>query len=154
MAIEIERKFLVKDDAWRAAAGPGTLLVQGYLCSGGEATVRLRLAADRAWLTIKGTTVDLARPEFEYVIPRDDALALLDLCLPWPIEKTRYRVEHAGRVWDVDVFHGANAPLVTAEVELARADEQVEVPAWVGAEVSDDPRYRNASLARHPFGNW
>jgi adenylate cyclase len=154
MGLEIERKFLVAGDSWRSRADTGTPLAQGYLCSGQGRTVRVRLADDRAWLTIKGPTEGMTRQEFEYPIPAADAGEILALCEGTVIEKTRYRVPHAGCVWEVDVFAGANAPLVVAEVELAHAEQEVALPDWVGREVTDDVRYRNSSLAQRPFSRW
>ena len=155
MGIEIERKFLVGSDQWRAAAGPGTRYRQGYLYAQADGAVRVRVAGDEAWLTVKGATRGIERLEFEYVIPRADAEAMLEhLCRRPLIEKTRYVVPHGGRRWEVDVFEGANAGLVVAEVELPSADAAVDLPAWVGREVSDDPRYYNANLARHPYREW
>lgn len=152
MAVEIERKFLVRSDAWRAAAlDSGVPIRQGYLaCSGPAApSVRVRLAGPRAMLTIKGPGL-LARQEFEYPIPPIDAQAMLDggLCTGRIIEKLRTRVAHAGLVWEVDVFGGHLAGLVLAEVELSASDQAVALPDWVGAEVSRDGRYQNGALAR------
>ncbi|TCZ63211.1 CYTH domain-containing protein [Roseicella aquatilis] len=152
MGTEIERKFLVAGDGWRReAAGPGVPLRQGYLAGGGgpEApVVRVRLAGPRAFLTIKGPGLT-TRAEFEYPIPVADAEAMLaTLCAPPVLEKVRHRVEHAGLVWEVDVFGGHLAGLVLAEVELDSADQAVALPDWVGREVSGDPRYVNSNLAR------
>lgn len=155
MAIEIERKFLVRDDRWRAEASPGVRYRQGYLCTDVDRVVRVRTVGDGGFLTVKGATVGIARLEFEYPIPRANADAMLDRLCPAPlIEKTRYRVPFAGRVWEVDVFAGDNAGLILAEVELPSADAAVVLPPWAGAEVSDDPRYYNSNLARMPYGRW
>lgn len=154
MGREIERKFLVTGDAWRAAADAGTVMQQGYLSTEPDRTVRVRRAGEQAWLTIKGRAAGATRAEFEYAIPVADAAELLDLCEPVVIAKTRYRVAHAGRTWEVDVFAGENAPLVLAEVELESEDAVVERPGWVGAEVTDDHRYHNASLSREPYARW
>lgn len=151
MAEEIERKFLVASDAWRATAGPGKSIVQGYLSSNAKATVRVRLIdRDRAVITIKGPVDGITRAEFEYDIPLADADALLALAGPQVVRKTRFEVPVDGLVWEVDVFAGAHAGLVLAEVELHSADQPVAAPGWVGREVSDDDRYANASLARTP----
>lgn len=154
MGVEIERKFLVRDDAWREVADQGTVFRQGYLGADAERTVRVRLAGERAWLTIKGMSHGARRAEFEYAIPAADAQQLLALCLPTVIDKTRYRVPHAGHTWEVDVFAGANAPLVVAEVELTHDDEAVQLPRWVGDEVTGDPRYQNSQLSRQPYNTW
>ncbi len=150
MAAEIERKFLVSENSWDDGT-PGIRIAQGYLSLDPDRTVRVRLAGEHAWLTIKGRTVGITRAEFEYPIPAADALALLDLCLPSVIDKTRYVVPFAGHEWEVDVFHGANGGLVIAELELENESVVAELPPWVGAEVSADARYFNASLATHPW---
>jgi len=151
---EIERKFLVSDDGWRAAATSSTPMRQGYLASDENRTVRVRVAGDRAFVTIKGRAVGLVRPEFEYEIPAADGEALMVLCLPSPVVKTRHLVPHAEHVWEVDVFEGSNSGLVVAEVELHRAGERVDLPSWVGDEVSHDRRYTNARLAAQPWAQW
>jgi|AP12_2_1047962.scaffolds.fasta_scaffold13294_2 adenylate cyclase len=154
MALEIERKFLVRRGAWRAPDN-GTHYRQGYLSTDPARSVRIRLAGERAWLTIKGETVGITRTEYEYPIPATDAHDMLDrLCKQPLIEKTRYRVEVAGLVWEVDEFDGANAGLVIAEVELADEHQQIILPDWAGEEVTADPRYCNASLVSQPFTRW
>ena len=154
MATEIERKFLVKDDSWRGL-GPGSRYRQGYLSTDHERTVRARVVAGKGYLTIKGKTVNAARAEYEYSIPLQDAEAILDeLCERPLIEKTRYRIDYQGLVWEVDEFEGENAGLVIAEVELASADQAVSLPGWIGEEVTADPRYYNANLIANPFSRW
>ncbi|MDN2677134.1 MULTISPECIES: CYTH domain-containing protein [unclassified Janthinobacterium] len=154
MGIEIERKFLLAGDAWRGL-GQSVLLRQGYLSSARERVVRVRIEGEQAMLTIKGANVGATRGEWEYPIPLADAAELLDsLCEQPLIEKVRHRIEHAGMVWEVDEFLGANAGLVVAEIELASEDQPFEKPDWVGAEVSGDARYYNANLIRHPFSQW
>jgi adenylate cyclase len=152
MAIEIERKFLVCGSAWRA--GTSTLFRQGYLNRDKERTVRVRIAGSKAFLTIKGISSGAARAEFEYEIPLADAGQLLLLCDGPLIEKTRYVVAHAGMLWEVDEFHGANSGLVVAEIELESAAQQFDKPAWVGREVTADKRYFNSSLAVKPYTSW
>ena len=155
MATEIERKFLIKHVGWRASADGGTRFQQGYLCRVVGRTVRVRLAGEQAYLTIKGETVGLARAEYEYAIPVADAIQMLDqLCERPLIEKTRYLVPHAGLTWEVDVFEGANTGLIIAEIELVSAEQAIPLPDWIGQEVSDDPRYYNANLVERPFGGW
>lgn len=155
MATEIERKFLVISDAWRAAAAPGIRFRQGYLSGTGKASVRVRVEGREANLNIKGATLGVRRREFEYAIPLDDANEMLDeLCTGGIVEKTRFLVPVGGHTWEVDVFEGANAGLVLAEIELEHEDETFEKPAWAGAEVSDDPRYYNVYLAEHPYTTW
>ena len=122
MALEIERKYRVTGDAWRAAAEHSEDLVQGYLNLEGGAITRVRIAGDRAWLNLKGATLDIVRHEFEYPIPLNDAREMLaKLCIGPPVEKRRHHVRHAGRLWEVDEFSGANAGLVVAEIELGSA---------------------------------
>ncbi len=154
MAKEIERKFLLKNDAWRGQDN-GKRYRQGYLSTVKERTVRVRTAGDKGFLTIKGITVGASRPEYEYEIPLKDANEMLDqLCERSLIEKTRYRISHAGLVWEVDEFEGDNRGLVTAEVELKDEHQSVTLPDWVGEEVTGDPRYFNANLVAKPFTQW
>jgi CYTH domain-containing protein len=153
MATEIERKFLVRD--LQALAGvDGIAYRQGYLSTEADRTVRVRRAGAHAFITVKGRSHGATRAEFEYEIPIADADAMLGLCIPPIIEKVRHRIEHSGRVWEVDVFGGVNEGLVVAEVELPSADAEVALPPWVGDEVTDDPRYFNANLIAHPFRDW
>jgi adenylate cyclase len=153
MAVEIERKFLVVGEAWRAASR-GTAYRQGYLCSCGGTSVRIRIGGEQARLTIKGETSGISRPEFEYPVPLADAAELLALCRQPLIEKVRYRVDYAGHTWEVDEFSGDNAGLVLAEIELEHVDEAFARPDWVGAEVTGDPRYYNINLQQHPYRLW
>ena len=154
MPYEIERKFLLRNEAWRAAADGGTRLRQGYLSDAPARTVRVRIRGERGYLTIKGQNVGTKRPEFEYAIPLADAEALLDLCLAPLVEKTRYEVRHGAHLWEIDVFEGANAGLVVAEVELTDEAEAVALPEWIGTAVSDDARYYNSNLIARPFTSW
>jgi adenylate cyclase len=154
MGHEIERKYLVDTARW-SPRGSGTHLVQGYLSSHPDRVVRVRIAGDAAKLTIKGRTVGITRVELEYDIPVGDARTMLDsLCERPLIDKHRYTEEVAGRTWEIDVFHGDNAGLVIAEIELASEADAVELPAWVTREVSDDPRYFNANLLQAPYSTW
>ena len=155
MAIEIERKYLVKDESWQAHADAGVFYSQGYISSDPRSSVRVRIAGQNAWLNIKSATTPIRRLEFEYPIPLHDAREMLEkLCADPPVEKVRYHVEYAGRVWEVDVFEGANAGLVIAEIELDDEQEPFESPPWLGDEVSHDPRYYNMNLARLPYSRW
>jgi adenylate cyclase len=155
MGTEIERKFLVKDDSWRASADAGTRILQGYLVSDPKITVRVRIRGEAAFLTIKGATAGIRRSEFEYPIPVDDAESMLrEMAVSPVIEKIRYRLPCGAHVWDLDVFGGDNAGLVLAEVELDAEEAAFEMPDWAGQEVSGDPRYYNVNLARSPFRHW
>ena len=149
MGREIERKFLVVSDAWQGAATSSLLLRQGYLSSNAKATVRVRSKDDvRAVLTLKGPALGLSRPEYEYDIPIADARELLTMARPHVVEKRRYLVPQGELIWEVDVFLGRHAGLVLAEVELDDENQSVPLPDWVGAEVTQDDRYNNASLSR------
>lgn len=151
MAVEIERKFLVAGEDWRKAVTRSHAMRQGYLSTNAKATVRIRIVDDaRAFLTLKGPTDGISRAEFEYEVPLDEGRALLEMARPNVVEKRRHIVPHGGLTWEVDVFEGAHAGPVVAEVELESADQQIDLPAWVGREVSHDDRYANASLSRHP----
>lgn len=155
MAIEIERKFLVRDDTWRAQVESASRIAQGYLVAEPGITVRVRRRGDQGFLTIKGAAEGIGRSEFEYQIPLADAQALLrDLCVRPPLEKVRHLIPFAGHLWELDVFAGANAGLVMAEIELTAEDEPFDLPDWAGDEVTGDPRYFNAYLAHHPFSTW
>ena len=154
MPLEIERKFLLRGEGWRAL-GAGVPYRQGYLSTEPGRSVRVRLVRDKGYLTIKGMTVGAARAEYEYEIPAADASEMLDkLCERPLIEKTRYRVEHQGFVWEIDEFDGDNAGLIIAEVELDEEDQAIVLPDWIGKEVTGDPRYYNASLITNPYTRW
>ena len=154
MATEIERKYLVVDDSWRSRA-VGTVFRQGYLSTSKERTVRVRVAGNHGYLTIKGITVGAVRSEFEYEIPRADADQMLDeLCEQPLIEKTRYEIEADGMIWEIDAFTGVNDGLLVAEIELADEAQEIVLPGWVGEEVTHDPRYFNSNLIAHPFSEW
>lgn len=154
MGKEIERKFLLKGDAWRDLA-QGTMYRQGYLNSAKERTVRVRTVGDKAFLTIKGITVGATRAEYEYEIPFADCNALLDNLAEKPlIEKKRYKIKQGEFVWEIDEFFGDNKGLTVAEVELTSEDQAFPKPEWVGEEVTGDPRYFNSNLIKHPFTKW
>ena len=154
MGREIERKFLVKKEAWQPE-GKGDLYRQGYLSTAKERVVRVRVTGDKGFLTVKGMTEGFSRLEFEYEIPVRDARQMLDtLCERPLIEKHHYRVEHEGMIWEIDMFLGDNEGLVLAEVELESATQQFSLPGWAGEDVSEDPRYFNANLVKNPFRQW
>ncbi|MES2304329.1 MAG: CYTH domain-containing protein [Gemmatimonadota bacterium] len=155
MAHEIERKFLIVPGAWRPDPARGMAVRQGYLSHDPARTVRVRVTGTQGFITIKGITRGISRLEFEYPIPVTDAEALLaKLCIRPLIEKRRYRELYGGWTWEIDVFEGENAGLIVAEVELPTELTTVTLPSWVGREVSDDPRYFNSNLARHPYSLW
>ena len=153
MAIEIERKFLVKDDSWKSQASKGQNCKQGYLVGDAKKTVRVRVMGHQGFLTVKGATQGFSRLEFEYEIDEPDAAYMLMLCENI-VEKTRYLIEHEGMTWELDVFEGSNEGLVMAEIELKSEEQSFDLPVWAGAEVTGDIRYYNASLANHPFTCW
>lgn len=161
MALEIERKFLLASNQWRAHIERSTPMRQGYLrqadaaqMAQGQASVRVRLAGERAWLNIKAATVGIARAEFEYPIPVDDARSLLaDLC-HGVVTKTRHEVHIDGVLFEIDEFADDNAGLIVAEVELPHVDAPFPHPTWLGREVSTLTRYYNVNLITHPWRQW
>ncbi|MGY1408732.1 MULTISPECIES: CYTH domain-containing protein [unclassified Luteimonas] len=161
MPIEIERKFLVTGDGWRAAAHDVLPMAQGYINDlgamddgGQKASVRVRIQGKEAFLNLKSRELGSTRQEFDYPIPLDDARALLALCVGGVIDKLRHLVSHEGHLWEVDEFLGDNAGLVVAEIELSSADEHFALPPWAGREVTDTSRYYNLALASHPYARW
>ncbi|MCA1797685.1 MAG: CYTH domain-containing protein [Geobacteraceae bacterium] len=155
MGIEIERKFLLQHDGWRNHVESRTRLVQGYVSVNPEATVRIRIAGDSAFLTLKGKRSNYSAAEFEYPVPVEDAHEILkQMCVSAPIEKWRHIVEHRGHIWEIDEFLGANAGLYIAEIELESATTGFHQPDWLGEEVSHDPRYSNSFLAQNPYSTW
>jgi len=156
MAFEIERKFLVLNDSWRARASKGTFYRQGYLSLDKRRAVRVRVAGGRGFISVKSQEEGrITRREFDYEIPLQDAEEMIEaLCDHPPVDKIRYRVEEAGMTWEIDVFEGANDGLVVAEIELESEDQPFRLPDWTGAEVTHDERYLNVNLYRHPFKEW
>ena len=156
MGVEIERKFLVTDDSWRAhCTAPGRAIRQGYLVNGLPNTVRVRVADFDAWLTIKGPAIGLSRAEFEYAIPLADAEEMLATrCVGPLIEKMRHRIAWNNLVIELDEFFGANVGLIIAEVELPEEHTPFTPPDWFGGEVSHDFRYHNSQLSKWPFSTW
>lgn len=155
MGTEIERKFLVRDDSWRRSVTEQRRIAQGYIAHTDTATVRVRVAGERATLTLKGTSHGISRSEFEYDVPVDDGLRMLAELTSGPvIDKVRHLVTVGDHIWEVDVFAGDNDGLVMAEVELGDADEEFVLPDWAGTEVSDDPRFYNVNLAARPYRDW
>jgi len=154
MPIEIERKFLVKDNSYRSL-GPCIHIRQGFLSTEKERVVRVRIMGDEAFLTIKGKAEGIARSEFEYPAPVEDAKFMLDkLCLRPTMEKYRYTIIIEDFTWEIDEFLGENEGLVIAEIELINADQPFPKPEWIGEEVTGDPRYYNANLVNYPYKSW
>lgn len=153
VTLEIERKFLVSAP-YGFDRSHGEHLIQGYLLTSSELSVRIRRKKGANFLTIKSEEIGLSRQEYEYEIPRSDAEELLRICTGNLIDKVRYTVPHASLFWEVDVFSGRNKGLILAEVEITSKEDAVVLPSWVGAEVTLDPRFRNSYLARHPFDSW
>lgn len=155
MAREIERKFLILNEEWRAVAEDGVRLRQGYLAMTGKSVTRVRIhGADSAFITVKSAEKGVSRDEYEYEIPVADAAAMLALCEQGIIDKTRYKVAAGALTWEIDVFAGDNEGLVVAEIELPDEKTAFEKPSWVGAEVTHDDRYFNAALSRRPYKFW
>ncbi len=156
MAQEIERNFLVKKDRFKNEAVKATRIVQGYLSSAPERTVRVRIRGDKGFLTVKGigNETGASRFEWEIEIPKEDAEKLLRICEPGIIDKTRYLVKIGEHVFEVDEFYGENEGLVLAEVELKAENEAFEKPAWLGEEVTGDVRYYNSMLMKNPYRRW
>jgi CYTH domain-containing protein len=153
MGIEIERKFLVTNESWKAEA-KGILYRQGYLNSEKTRTVRVRTIEQKAFLTIKGISKGAKRAEYEYEIPLDDAIALLELCEKPIISKHRYKLDFEGMIWEIDEFHGENEGLIVAEIELESETQTFVFPDFIGKEVTDNARYFNSSLIKLPFSKW
>ena len=170
MGIEIERKFLLKNDDWKSLVSKSTVFKQGYLVSGnnsddqnldgqnleqGKSSVRIRVEGDSANINIKSMTLSITRQEYEYPIPLGDALKMLDeLCEQPLVEKTRHIVKYDNHKWEIDVFSGANKGLVVAEIELNDEAEKFSIPSWIGREVSDQVKYYNVNLIHNPYSNW
>ena len=155
MPVEIERKFLLKNDSWKKnLTGTPYYIIQAYLNIEGKNTVRVRIAGDNAFLTIKSRTEGISRQEFQYEIPREEAAELLKLSQTPVIEKIRYEIEYAGMTWEIDEFLGTHEGLYIAEIELESEDQPFEKPEWLGQEVTGDKRYYNSYLADKPFLEW
>lgn len=153
--MEIERKFLVDRPKWEKLDKPNPIrIVQGYLTTNPDKTIRVRIKGGKAFMTIKGKTQGIAREEIEFEIPADKANELLAKFCKAIIEKNRYLIDHEGKTWEVDVFEGSNAGLVLAEIELDSEDEKFLAPAWITREVTHDFRYYNSYLSENPYSNW
>ena len=155
MAIEIERKFLVKKELWEAVDKPmGLVCKQTYLHKEIDKTIRVRVLGDKGFVTFKGKTIGFSKPEFEYEIPLQDANEMISMFGQKLIDKVRYLIPIDGHTWEVDVFFGDNAGLIVAEIELKSEQEIFSVPEWVDKEVTGDLRYSNSSLQGNPYCNW
>ncbi|MFT5600521.1 MAG: adenylate cyclase [Flavobacteriales bacterium] len=154
MAVEIERKFLVKNEEWRNQVDESFEISQGYLNSSIDRNVRVRIKGEQAFLTIKTKTKSITRTEFEYEIPLEDGLQLIDICEKPIIKKRRHLIIQNQHTWELDVFKLENQGLLIAEIELSSEEEQFKTPSWLGKEVSDDTRYFNSALIKHPFSKW
>ena len=155
MAVEIEHKFLLANDAWRSEVTHSINYRQGYLSSQPTSSIRVRVSDNHAWLNIKSATIGTHRLEYEYEIPLSDANQILDeLCKKPLVEKTRHFIERDGHTWEIDEFYGANQGLIVAELELSVVGEAFVKPAWLGEEVTHDMRYYNNNLSNHPYTTW
>ncbi len=156
--IEIEHKFLVKDDSWQAVASAGVRYVQGYISTVNKTAVRVRIAGEKGYFAVKGPTkgeVGISRTEIEHEIPLDEARTMIEEFVDSPlIDKMRYIVVHCSKVWEIDVFSGDNEGLVIAEIELQDEHETFEIPSWAGDCISADSRYGNYALAKNPYKHW
>jgi adenylate cyclase len=153
MSIEIERKFLVNEKLVPKAERE-IAMVQAYLHADPDRTIRVRIAGNSAYLTIKGRMVGFSRPEFEYEIPMKDAREMLQMAATQPVEKVRHEIYVDGKKWEVDFFEGANKGLVLAEIELSDESEQIQLPDWIREEVTGQIQYYNSYLAKYPFMGW
>jgi adenylate cyclase len=155
MGVEIERKFLVDHEKWNQVVKPnGTHYRQGYLLNDDHRTIRVRVTDKQGYITLKGASSGISRKEYEYKIPVEDGVELLDGFAQSEVEKIRYRIDFAGKLWEVDEFLGDNAGLIMAEIELKQETDEFERPDWITDEVSDDDRYYNSYLSTHPYKNW
>lgn len=155
MALEIERKYLIHHHIWENVTKPeGEFYRQGYILKDPDKTIRVRVTESAAYLTIKGASTGATRTEFEYQIPKEEALTLLDNFSVSELSKVRYKIHYYGKIWEVDVFSGDNAGLIVAEIELTSEDEIFEKPEWVSTEVTGDHRYFNSRLSENPYKHW
>lgn len=155
MSIEIEHKFLLLNDTWRNEVSHACYYQQGYMSSLPTSSIRVRTANEHAWLNIKSATIGNQRHEYEYPIPLDDAQELLlNLCQKPLVIKTRHFILRQQHTWEIDEFHGDNDGLIIAEIELSSAEEAFDKPSWLGAEVTQDLRYYNNNLSKHPYKEW
>lgn len=154
MPLEIERKFLIKNDSWKDQVSSQMSISQGFLNDEPDRVIRIRTSDQTGFLTIKGRMKDISRPEYEYEIPYYEACELLKMCNPTIIRKTRYKVYNRDHLWEIDIFHAENEGLSIAEIELQSEDEIFHKPDWIGREVSHEKKYLNLFLSKHPFQQW
>jgi len=154
MGIEIEKKFLLANSDWKNSITSSHTIKQGYLNSNSKRTVRVRVLDEKAFITIKSKSIDISRQEFEYEIPLNEAIELLNLCEKPLIEKTRNIVIHNSNKWEIDVFDGDNKGLIIAEIELSNKKEKIDLPVWIGKEVSLESKYFNSTLIKKPYCKW
>lgn len=154
MAIEIERKFLVKNNEWRTQTNNKYIIKQGYLSVDIKRSVRVRIKNKQGFITIKGITHHISRTEFEYEIPLNDAEKMMALCQPFIIEKIRHEVVWKENIWEIDEFYGKNKGLIIAELELESEQQRFKLPNWAGKEVSNDTQYYNVNLIQTPYSKW
>lgn len=155
MPVEIERKYLVKNESWKKDIVSSEFYRQGYLQLDKKRTVRVRIAGEKAFLTIKGIRTGISRPEYEYEIPVDEAGEMLSILCEKPvIEKVRHKVRSGGMIWEVDVFEKENEGLIIAELETESVHTEFSLPEWAGAEVTEDSRYSNSNLVKNPYSAW
>ena len=155
VALEIERRFLIRNEEWRRGADIGREISEGYLACSSSSSVRIRCSADQASITVKGTATGIIRQEFEYPVPVADAEQMIDrLCAGGVVRKCRYRLHFDVDLWEIDVYQGSNQGLVLAEIELRSASQEFVRPEWLGDEVSTDPRYFSVRLATTPWLRW
>ncbi|MGV6853467.1 MAG: CYTH domain-containing protein [bacterium] len=153
MGIEIERKFLLKDNTWREHVHKSSRMIQGYL-GGDKSSVRIRLSGNNATINIKGMTIGASRAEYEYSIPEHEALEMLETLCGQKIDKIRHYVQIDQHIWEIDEFNGSNAGLIVAEIELSDEQEDFVKPDWVGEEVTEQERYYNVCLLKNPYQQW
>jgi adenylate cyclase len=155
MSFEIERKFLIEKDLWYAIKKPsGVLIQQAYLVNEPGKVIRIRVTESTGYLTIKGPAINATRPEYEFPVPKTEAIQIMDQFTKASIVKTRYKIEFDGKTWEVDEFWGDNEGLIIAEIELKSENEQFIKPSWIGMEVTNDHRYYNSYLSEHPYHSW
>lgn len=155
MGMEIEKKFLLKSDEWKSYNPVGIVMKQGYIPTSNRSSVRVRIAGDTAYVTLKSPVKGISRNEFEYEIPIEDAESVLSsICVKPYIEKVRYKIKHGNHLWEIDVFDGDNNGLVLAEIELKHENETFLIPNWIGEEVTGNFMYYNSNLAKYPYKEW